>query len=757
MECQEGVDLRETEIQRQMEEDKTKQQLIEELDLLRRRIAELEASEPERKREEEEALRNSEARYRALVEQVPAATYAAALDALSSTLYFSPQVEKMLGFSQAEWLADPDLFCKQLHPDDRERVLSELSSSHASGEPFKSEYRLLARDGSVVWFRDEASVVRDGAGNPLFLQGVMLDITERKQAEEKLERRVKQLTALNRASQAVNASLELEQVLDEIVSLAGEVTESDYTTVVMVDEKGELIPGAEILPGTPDVVSRTRAEGHTAWVTRSRQAVIVNDVAEDGTIISQEPAGAPRTLNPHLAKIGVKSLAGLPLIARGRLLGALFLASLRPHHFHDQLPLLSTFANQAAIAIENARLYEEAARRAQYLATLNEVNRALTSALDLDRVFSLLLSLGREMLDAEACSVALVDESTGELAFKQAAGEVGEPVVGLRLRPGEGIVGWVVEHGKAIWVADAQSDPRFYGDVKGDDEDFSTHDLMCAPLIAQGRVIGAVEVLNKRDGVFCAEDLDLLESIAAQAAVAVENAQLLKAVTRHRRDLQSLSTRLINAQEAERKRISQELHDEMGQALTAISINLAAIEKELPPELVSMTRDRLAETSSLTDQTLEQMRELSLDLRPSMLDDLGLVPTLRWYVNRYAKRTNIAVEFEAIDFEERLAAEMETALYRAVQEALTNVARHARADRVRLHLEREESKVSVFIEDDGQGFDAQEVADRKTPERGMGLLGIRERVASLGGRLSIRSRPGQGTRLSIEMPWRGES
>jgi two-component system sensor histidine kinase UhpB len=136
----------------------------------------------------EEALRESEAKYRTLVEQIPAVTYIAALDEISTTLYFSPQIEELLGFSQAEWLADPELFRKRLHPDDRERVMAELARSHASGEPFISEYRLLARDGSAVWFRDEAGVVRDDDGNSLFLQGVMLDITEHKRMEEALAR-----------------------------------------------------------------------------------------------------------------------------------------------------------------------------------------------------------------------------------------------------------------------------------------------------------------------------------------------------------------------------------------------------------------------------------------------------------------------------------------------------------------------------------------------------------------------------------------
>jgi signal transduction histidine kinase len=246
--------------------------------------------------------------------------------------------------------------------------------------------------------------------------------------------------------------------------------------------------------------------------------------------------------------------------------------------------------------------------------------------------------------------------------------------------------------------------------------------------------------------------MELRRLNAELQAEITERKQAEEEITKHRKDLQKLSTQLINAQEAERTRISQELHDEMGQALTAMSINLAAIEKELPPELPPTIRERLAETSSLADQTLEQIRELALDLRPSMLDDLGLVPTLRWYVNRYAKRSDIEVELEAIDLEERLAAEVETVLYRVVQEALTNVARHAQANRVRIRLERKEAKFRAFIEDDGQGFDVKEVASRASPERGAGLLGIRERVALLSGRFNIQSRPGRGTRLTLEIP-----
>nr|MBC8264678.1 PAS domain S-box protein [Anaerolineales bacterium] len=270
-----------------------------------------------------------------------------------------------------------------------------------------------------------------------------------------------------------------------------------------------------------------------------------------------------------------------------------------------------------------------------------------------------------------------------------------------------------------------------------------------APLIVGDKAHGLLIVSSAS---LTEADIPAMSVFANQAAITIENAQLLQAITEQRRGLQRLSAQLVNAQEAERKRISQELHDEMGQALTAMKINLAEIKRALPSETATAVAERLAETVSLADQTLEQMREMSLELRPAMLDDLGLQYALRWYVSRYARRLGIEVKLEAPDFEGRLAAEAETALYRVVQEALTNVARHAQAHSVRIHLGCGESTVTMVIEDDGQGFDPQEIAGRAPAERGAGLLGMRERVAILGGDLRVESRPGQGTRLSINVP-----
>jgi two-component system sensor histidine kinase UhpB len=209
------------------------------------------------------------------------------------------------------------------------------------------------------------------------------------------------------------------------------------------------------------------------------------------------------------------------------------------------------------------------------------------------------------------------------------------------------------------------------------------------------------------------------------------------------------ASQIINAQEQERKRIARELHDETSQVLTSLLISLAVLEESLTtPE----ARERIADTRRLAHQTLRAIRSLSIDLRPSALDDLGLLPALRWYVKEYQKKCSIEVDFVSSGFKERLPAEMETALYRIVQEALTNTARHAQAKRVSIMLKEGEKEIEGIISDDGIGFDIE--ALRKSPdnERGLGLAGMTERAVLLDGSLDIESCPGHGTTITVHIP-----
>lgn len=276
-------------------------------------------------------------------------------------------------------------------------------------------------------------------------------------------------------------------------------------------------------------------------------------------------------------------------------------------------------------------------------------------------------------------------------------------------------------------------------------------DYVTKPLHQEEVLARIVTHLSMRDKTRSLQEQNEQLAIRSQ----VEKKRLLLAVGQQHEQLRALAGKLTEVQENERRQLARELHDEMGQALTAISINLAAIKKALPPERPRVIDDRLAEAILLADQTLEQIRELSLNLRPPMLDDLGLVPTLRWYVQHYSERVDIDVGFDAAGMDDRLGTELETALYRVVQEGLTNVARHARATRAQVALQRTPSAITAYIEDDGCGFDVATAMARKGPDHGAGLLGMRERITLLGGRFIIHSAPGAGTQLFFEIPITG--
>jgi signal transduction histidine kinase len=219
--------------------------------------------------------------------------------------------------------------------------------------------------------------------------------------------------------------------------------------------------------------------------------------------------------------------------------------------------------------------------------------------------------------------------------------------------------------------------------------------------------------------------------------------------------LHTLSRRILETQEAERRRVAHELHDELGQALTAIKINL-----QLGDRLQNQSPDELnAENLRIVDDALQQVRRLALALRPSMLDDLGLLPALRWMAGQSAERSGYTVEFDTAIIGGRLALEIETACFRIVQESLTNIARHAQAQHVKIALHRTGGVLELSVHDDGCGFDLAAMRERAVIGGSVGVLGMQERAELIGGQLDIESTPGQGSTVRLRCPLRrrGES
>jgi two-component system, NarL family, sensor histidine kinase UhpB len=213
--------------------------------------------------------------------------------------------------------------------------------------------------------------------------------------------------------------------------------------------------------------------------------------------------------------------------------------------------------------------------------------------------------------------------------------------------------------------------------------------------------------------------------------------------------LHYLSQQLLSAQETERRCMARELHDEIGQGLTAALITVQMMQHHASAAALS---GELAEAAALLDTTLQQVRTMSLELRPAMLDDLGLVPALKWHLDRAGQRSGLRIRLTAATLHERLPAALETVCYRVVQEAVTNVVRHARAQEVRVQVERTPEAVQLTIADDGRGFDTAAAQARAEAGGSLGLLSMQERVTLLGGTLHLDSAPGRGCRVFARLP-----
>jgi PAS domain S-box-containing protein len=265
------------------------------------------------------------------------------------------------------------------------------------------------------------------------------------------------------------------------------------------------------------------------------------------------------------------------------------------------------------------------------------------------------------------------------------------------------------------------------------------------PLLAQGTLIGVLTLAASVPGAFGPDALDVVRQVADQLAVALQNARLFAEVRTGREQLQGLSHRLIEVQETERRAIAGELHDEIGQALTLVKMNLQSFQDA---HADTATAASLSESIGIVEQALQQVRNLSLDLRPSLLDDLGLVAALRWYGARQARLAGVSFHFAGNLPEERLSTMLETTCFRVAQEALTNVVRHAQAQHVWVCVHLQDAVLELTIRDDGIGFDPHAAQMRARHGNSFGLLGMRERVAIAGGTIQIDSVPAQGTTVS---------
>jgi signal transduction histidine kinase len=396
-------------------------------------------------------------------------------------------------------------------------------------------------------------------------------------------------------------------------------------------------------------------------------------------------------------------------------------------------------ADQAAREVErlltNIREREEIEYQRRRLESITD---AALAYLSLDDLLRELLTRLRSVLRAEYASVRLVDEAAQELILRAVDGAPFERVAGVHI-PLEFstpiklnspyVVGLVPpDPGQDDWYA------RLWAAIG-----LPMRTGMGAPLLVEGKPIGVVNVASSRAS-FTEEDQRLLQVVADRVAPAIERGRLVETVSESRRRLSAVSRRLVEVQETERREIARELHDEVGQLLTGLLFRIEGHG--------AGPGDPKDEMKGIVNAVIDRVRDLSMDLRPPMLDELGLLPALTWQVDRFEARTGIRVRFHHAGLGQRFGARVEITAFRIVQEALTNVARHASVGRVSVDVWANPVSLGARIEDRGRGFDVEAVLAAGSS----GLEGMRERSRLAGGHLAIESAPGDGTRLLLELP-----
>ena len=543
----------------------------------------------------------------------------------------------------------------------------------------------------------------------------------------------RQLERLLGIGPALAEGLDLEAVLRRIVDAAREVTGARYAALGVLDSEGEALERF-ITAGLSDAeVARIgdlpRGRGVLGELIRHPEPLRLANVGDH-----------PRSYGFPMGHPPMHGFLGVPIRVRGEVYGNLYLTDKEGGEFGDaDEEAALRLSEWAGIAIENARLYgavrerhNELQRTVEALETHVEIARAIGATTDLEPVLELVVKRGRALVEAGGIALALV--RGGEFVVANCAGPVAAGLEGYRLP-------WDRE---AAGSGGRGQQDRLSRELEHAlDGAAGARATLAVPLVFRDWPLGVLVAFDRAvDGPhFTPDDERLLRAFAASASIAVAQAQ---------RATQRALHRSIEASERERARWARELHDQTLQDIGALRVLLTTARNSGDAEQAAAAIED--GVTRLGDMGRE-LRGLITDLRPALLDQLGLAPALEAMVERVARdnAVEVALDIELASQGDRLAPELEVALYRVVQEALTNVVKHSGAERADVRLVEGAATVDVTVRDNGSGFDAS------AAHEGFGLTGIRERVTQHGGNLEIASGPGRGTELQITVPLRRAS
>jgi PAS domain S-box-containing protein len=448
--------------------------------------------------------------YRQLVEQLPGVVFMDVFNDPQTTHYMSPRIKDLVGYTAEEWTKDGrDMWSISLHPDDIERVLNEDKRTNQTGESFRIEYRLKHKDGHYVWVKEDASLVKGEDGAPLFWQGILLDITEQKKAEELSRWRDE---VLRESTMELTHYVDLNNLFEKIFSSLYKLIQFDSASIELVNgDTAEIVAGKNI---PKEMIGRKYQVNPKKWgdLYSLRNVQIIPDVQKDERFVIFDETNY------------IRSWMGIPLMVQEKLIGFLNLDSRMPNYFNYEFASLAqTFANQAAIAIENVKLYTETKQRLQELETVSRVSSALRAAKDTNEMFPILLSEIKSIIQTDAATVFLFDEEKNALTVRATSGWLADLPKSI-FAPSEGIVGTVyskgIVHTSPEFISDPMAHPQnanFFGEGWGG---------IAVPIRTANEIIGVIIVGIQKPRQIEDGYIRLLTTIAEIAGNAIYRSNL---------------------------------------------------------------------------------------------------------------------------------------------------------------------------------------------------------------------------------------
>jgi signal transduction histidine kinase len=637
-----------------------------------------------------------------------------------------------------------------IHPENRINVQKIIQDALKTSSEFAAEFRITRPDGTERMLRTVGYGELETVGDVRRVRGIIQDITQRQRVAEKLTHLADQLKLLNQMGQGVVSNLDPQTIFTKVLTTVRKLVGAQ-DVLIFLEKNGHLIIEAQ------DEVSRVDLRGQHMKSEDGIAGYVWT--AQEGVNLSGDECRA--RFYPHLAKsIGYtpSSLLAAPITWQQEKLGVFQAMHNKEDAFADEdLGVIENAATWTAIALGNAFQHQRLERRlAESQVTAELLEEILNASLSLQSVLQHVVDAAANIVfQADWAAIHLRNERDNRL-YPEATSGVTVSTDDYILEHGQGIAGQVFESGQFINVPDASEDPR----VVGFPRISGAHSLLVAPIKQRDNlVIGTITLQSSTAGQFEADDEHSLILLARQAGLAIENARLYE-TAEHRQQvaqiqrerMRQLAQQTVTAQEEERERIARELHDEAGQSLTALKISLEMMVNQLP-EAMQEPRMALKEAAELAGQTLENIRLIAHNLRPPALDRLGLNLALVGLCQQFDAMTHIQVHYDGFDLP-RLTSSHEITLYRFVQEALTNVAKHANASEIRVWMLSQTGQIEIHIQDNGQGMLIDSLDSESLGQEGMGFTSMVERLKMIDGFLDVQSTPGSGTYLRARVPLR---